>query len=496
VAAAFLKGVMPERIERDLEAFLAKVRIPLSVRSSSLLEDAHFHPYAGLYRTYMIPNNHPDPSTRLRHLLDAVRLIYASTYYQGPKAFSRRISGQPEAESMAVIVQQLAGREYGDHFYPAISGVAQSHNYYPFAPMRREEGIAHIVLGLGKGVAEGEKSLRFSPRHPTILPQFSSVKDVLNAVQRFFWALRIRNFDGAAVRWENSNLERRYLEDAADEFPVKALASTYIQEEDRIRDTGYFPGPKVLTFAPVLKHGAFPLPRLLCDLLAMGRKGMGCPVEMEFSVDLSGGETDRTEFHFLQIRPLIADQEGTQAGITAGDLERAFCRSGRALGNGKYETMADIVYVKPEDFDVSATVQIAEEIDAANARLVKEGRPYLLVGPGRWGSADRLLGIPVQWRHISGVGAIIELRTEKLKPEPSQGSHFFQNITALGIPYVTVTEEPGSEDRLDWDWMNSLSARGETAHVRHVRLKKPMVLKIDARTSQCVIMRPVRAAGE
>jgi hypothetical protein len=488
VTEAFLKGEMPEWLIKDLEAFVAQVRIPLSVRSSSLLEDAQFQPYAGLYQTYMIPNNHPDPAVRLRHIVTAVKLVYASTYYEGPKAFSKSTSNQPQAEAMAVIIQLLSGNEYGDYFYPAISGVAQSHNFYPVAHMKPEEGIAHIALGLGKTVVEGEKTLRFSPKYPKIMPQFSSVSDILTNAQRFFYALRIRNYSEDPAAWKDSNLERREIDDAENEFPVQILASTYVPEEDRIRDTGYMPGPKILTFAQVLKYDLFPLPQLLSDLLLLGRRGMGCPIEIEFSVNLSPDKTRRNDFNFLQIRPMVADEERFQVEIKSDEFERAFCRSGQALGNGKNDKIADIVYVKPDDFETKATVQIAEEIGQLNAGLLKEKRPYLLIGPGRWGSADRWLGIPVQWRHISGVGAIVELRTEKLKADPSQGSHFFQNITSLGIHYVTVTEGDGSEDRLDWRWLESLHTVQETTFLKHVRLEKALTLKIDGRKSQCVII--------
>jgi hypothetical protein len=488
VAEGFLKAQMPQWLEKDLEAFVSQVKIPLSIRSSSLLEDAQFQPYAGLYQTYMIPNNHPDPAIRLRHLITAIKLVYASTYYEGPKAFSRSTSDKPQAEAMAVIVQKLSGKRHGDFFYPGISGVAQSHNFYPISHMKQEEGIAHIALGFGKTVVEGEKSLRFSPKYPKITPQFSSVDDILANAQRFFYALRIRNYPQAPDFLKDSNLERREVDSASDEYPVKTFASTYIPDEHRIRDSGHIPGPKILTFAQVLKYDIFPLPHLLSDLLALGRRGMGCPVEIEFSVDLSSDNSHKGEFFFLQIRPMVADQERFQVEITLEEEKKAFCRSTQALGNGKNERIADIVYLKPDEFRADATVQMAEEIGRINASLFKEKRPYLLVGPGRWGSADRWLGIPVQWKDISGVGAIVELRNEKLKADPSQGSHFFQNITSLGIHYVTVNEGPESEDFLRWEWIESLPAFQETTFLRHVRVEKPLLIKIDGRKSQCVII--------
>ena len=490
VAEAFLKARMPEWLVKDLEAFIAQVTIPLAIRSSSLLEDAQFQPYAGLYQTYMIPNNHPDPSKRLEHLITAIKLVYASTYYEGPRAFSRDTLNQPHAESMAVIIQQLSGREYGEYFYPDISGVAQSHNFYPVSHMKSEEGIAHIALGLGKTVVEGEKALRFSPKYPEIMPQFSTVDDMLANAQRFFYALRVKNYPDDLNFAIHSNLEKREVNDAEKELPVQTLASTYIHEEHSIRDTAYGAGPKILTFAQLLKHHIFPLPQLLSDLLELSRRGLGCPVEIEFSVNLKPKKEGAGDFFFLQMRPMVADKERLDIEITKEDIAKAFCRSATVLGNGKNEEMADIVYVKPDNFETKATLQIVEEIGRINAGLAREKRPYLLVGPGRWGSADRWLGIPVKWQHISGVAAIIELRNKQLKADPSQGSHFFQNITSLGIQYMTITEGSDSDDYFDWDWVGSLPAVGETTYLRHVRIEKRMILKIDGRGSQGVIIKP------
>ena len=486
IADAFLQAEMPDWLVRELAFYLSQVKLPLSIRSSSSLEDAQFQPYAGLYQTYMIPNNHPDPSVRLKHLVNAVKLVYASTYYENPKAFARHTSNRPQEEAMAIIVQKLTGEEYGDYYYPAISGVAQSHNFYPIPPMKREDGIAYIALGLGKTVVEGERALRFSPRHPTSMPQFSTVDDILSNAQRYFYALKIRSYPEDLSFQRYSNLERREVDEAETEFPVKALASTYIPDEHRIRDSGYLEGPKILTFAQVLKYNAFPLPSLLSDFLDLGRRAMGCAVEIEFSATLSPDPAQKSSFFFLQMRPMVADLETFDVKITGKDVQKAFCFSTQALGNGRNKDIADIVYVKPEDFTPESTVAMAKEIGRLNAELVKEKRPYLLVGPGRWGSADRWLGIPVQWHDISGVGAIIELRSALLKADPSQGTHFFQNITSLGIHYVTVSE--GSEDRFDWEWIRSFRAVQETRFLRHVRLDQPFLLKIDGKTSQCVMI--------
>jgi hypothetical protein len=488
VADLFVAGRFPIWIEEKLRQYLSQVKYPLAVRSSSLLEDAQFRAYAGLYRTYMITNDCPDFEQRLAHLLYAVKLVYASTYYKGPKAFSKRVGHRTEEEQMAVIIQKLVGSRYGDSFYPAVSGVAQSHNYYPFAQMKPEEGIATIAMGLGKTVVEGEKTLRFSPAHPQVIPQRSTVDDILENAQRYFYALKMENTCHGLETNDAANLWHREVVDAEGEPPMHFLASTYVPEEHRIRDTVHIPGLRVLTFAHILKYDLFPLARIVRDLLSLGEQGMGCPVEMEFSVDVTANEENRSQFAFLQLRPMTARAEQEQVNISEKDIDLAFCFSGMALGNAKKKDMADIVFVKPECFDPGKSMKIAREIAKFNAELVKDGRRYLLIGPGRWGSADRWLGIPVSWSDISGVGAVIETESDKLVAEPSQGSHFFHNITTLGITYLTVSS--ATQGRLDWDWLHSMSPLNESDFVAHARLEKPLLLKADGRQSKCVILKP------
>jgi hypothetical protein len=480
----FLDADIPEWLQKKLKAFLAQVMYPLSVRSSSLWEDLQFQPFTGLYKTYMLPNNHSDFSKRFHHLVTAVKLVYASTYFEEPRRLSSSVVHQFQKDRMAVMIQQAAGKEYGAYFYPAISGIAQSRNFYPFAHMQPEEGVVRIVLGMGKGISE-EKALRFSPQHPNFLPQFSKVKDILSNSQRFFYALQLRNYPDTLNMQTDANLEKRELVQAETEFPVKALSSTYFPEEDRIRDTANGSGPKVLTFASVLKYDIFPLPQILSDLLDLGRKGMGCPVEFKFAVDLRSDEKHRGNFFILQTRPMAAGDEHFDVQIGPDDIHRAFCYSTQSLGHGQIEEIADIVYVKPDTFDPSVTIQIANEIGKLNAGLSEAKQPYLLVGFGRWGSDDRWLGIPVKWSDISGVKVMIELRNEKLKADPSQGFHFFQKITSLGIHYLTITE--GTKDFFNWEWIGALQINRETNFLRHVKLKKPFVLKNDGRKSQCVM---------
>jgi hypothetical protein len=405
----FLTAKFPVWLEQDLSVFLTQVKKPLCVRSSSLLEDALFKPFAGLFETYMLP-------------VKAVKLVYASTFFAGPRAFAVEKdirSSQPD--SMAVIIQILAGEFHGDYFYPAISGVAKSYNYYPVDKMKADEGIAQIALGFGKTVVEGEKCLLFSPRYPQKLPQFPNVSETLTNSQQSFYALRMKG-GPADLNYHQSNLERREISDAENEPPVRAVVSSYFPGEDIIRDT-FSKEPKVVTFANILKHQTLPLPELLHDLLELGYKGMCCNIEIEFAVDF-GSDEEMSKFHFLQIRPMTAGEEQYAVTISQDDIDRAFCYSGKPLGHGIDDTIADIVYTMPEAFNTKDTRKISQEISRINAVLKKEKRPYLLIGPGRWGSADPWLGIPVRWEEISGVAAMIELRNDQLSAEDSQGTHF------------------------------------------------------------------------
>jgi hypothetical protein len=349
--------------------------------------------------------------------------------------------------------------------------------------MKPEEGIVNVALGLGKTVVEGEKTLRFSPRYPQLLPQRSTVADILKNSQQIFYALKMGEVHLEPGMVEDANLKKRDISDAAEEEPLKLLASTYVAAEHRIRDSANMPGHRVLTFAQVLKYGQFPLAEILDEALALGREGMGCPVELEFSINMGRNARRKPEFAFLQLRPMTARAELGKVEISNAEIDSAFCVSVHALGNTEAADLADIVYVKPDVFDPGRTQAVALEIGALNARLLSEGRKYLLIGPGRWGSADRWLGIPVNWGDICGVGAIIEASSPRLKADPSQGSHFFHNITTLGITYVTVSEG----DFIDWGWLATQPPADETAHVVHLKFNKPFVLKVDGRSSKCVI---------
>lgn len=486
IAERCLAADFPRAAAKELVRYIEETQHPLAVRSSGMLEDAQFRAYAGLYRTYMIPNDHPDPALRFEELIKAIKLVYASTFFQGPKAFAHRVGQSTEEEKMAVIIQELVGHQHHEFFYPGISGVAQSHNYYPFARMKPEEGIATIALGLGKTVVEGGKSLRFSPRHPQIMPQFHNPEDWLENAQQSFYALVMGRPELPLGVDDEATLVQRDIYDALNEPPVAMAVGTYIPEEDRIRDTAHGEGPKVVNFSQVLKYKRFPLPDLLSDVLDLGREGMGTPVEIEFSVRLYAEKESKPAFALLQIRPMTARADQVEVEINKRDEQRAFCISHSALGNVSRRDIEHIVYVRPETFDPGRTVEIARDIGRLNAVIRQRDDEYILIGPGRWGSADPWLGIPVSWADISSICAVVETVSPKLKAQPSQGSHFFHNVTTLGISYLTVRDNPG--DHLDWDWLTSQPLSGKTEFVGHVRLKDPLTLKVDGRKSKAVII--------
>ena len=484
VADCFLDGRMPEGMDKALRSYLSTNDYPLAVRSSGMLEDARYHAYAGLYRTYMISNDQSGINNRLSHLLRAVKLVYASTFFNEPKAYARRI-GQPlESGRMAVIIQKVVGRAYGQHYYPAISGVAQSRNYYPFAGMKTEDGLATIALGLGQQVVSGECALRFCPKYPKRLPQRSSVEDVLAYAQRHFYALELnaRNMlgkDGA------DHVVRLQVADVSDQFTRYMLMGTYVLAEHRIRDTLQMEGPRVLTFAGPLKYNLFPLAEIVSTLLRMGEETMGVPVELEFAVNLPSDDHAAVQFAILQMRPMTARNSSLSVEIQPEEISGAFCHSGNAVGNTERRSIEDVVYVKPGSFEPSRMREIATQVASMNAMLDSQQRQYLLIGPGRWGSADNWLGIPVRWADISNVAAIVETASANLNAEPSQGAHFFHNLTSLDISYLSVSSR--LPDRIDWNWLTDQKPHVEMEFVAHVRLTHPVVLKVDGRSSRGVI---------
>jgi CheY-like chemotaxis protein len=496
IVRQFVQAKFPARLKKNLEIYLKAVRYPIAVRSSSLFEDAHYQPFAGLYRTYMLPNSHPNFEKRLGRLIMAVKLVYASTYLKAPRSYARSTMHRTEDEEMAVILQQLTGQAHGNYFYPSISGVAKSYNFYPIAHLKAEDGIAYIALGLGKIVMEGGKTLRFCPPYPTFLPQYSAVRDVLENSQNFFYALKLDEFpdDDDFIRGpaDDPTLARLDLSEAADHPVVRFLSSTYHAGDNRIRDSFSPDGFPVLTFANILKYNSFPLAGLLTEVTQIGKRWMGSSVEIEFAVTLPQKQGQRPGFSLLQIRPMGRYQQNFRVDIGPKDIETAFCYSTLSLGNGEYKDIRDVVYVDPETFDPAKTVQIAAEINTINALFNHNQKKYILMGPGRWGSSDRWLGIPVSWNDISNVGVMVETTIESIKADPSQGSHFFQNITSLGISYITISDK--GEDFIDYDFLKNREYENTTPYLKHIRFKTPILIRVDGKTSRAVFLPPQEEA--
>jgi CheY-like chemotaxis protein len=475
----FMEATFPADAALDLEAFVAATRWPLAVRSSSLLEDSRYQPFTGVYDTYMLPNDAPDPARRLDLLVRAVKRIYASTFTRRSKAYIRSTPYRLEEEKMAVLLQRLAGTVHGTRFYPDFSGVARSHNYYPAPNASAADGVAAVALGLGRTVVEGGRCVRFSPRHPRHPAPLSSVRELLDATQRDFWAL-----DLSGEVESDLGQERSFPIEVADaDGTLAALASTWSAENDAVYDGVARSGVRVVTFAPILKQEGFPLAALLDRLLQLGVWAMGAAVEMEFAVDLRA-----RELSVLQIRPAATPTEENAVDLEAMDPAAVLCRSRQVLGNGTLREIHDVVVVDRDRFDRGDSRATARDVALFNAELVEAGRPYLLIGVGRWGSRDPWLGIPVAWDQVSGARVIVEAGLRDVRVTPSQGTHFFQNLTTFNVGYFTVNPELG-DGRLDWDWLAAQPAEGERGCVRHLRFEAPLVVHMKGTTGEGVILR-------
>ncbi|MGA1873359.1 MAG: PEP/pyruvate-binding domain-containing protein [Thermoplasmatota archaeon] len=481
----FLSHELPGEIVSSLRTYLEHIKVPIAVRSSSLLEDSQNQPFAGIYSTYILPNSCGNDEDRLAQLCQAIKLVYASTFFKAARAYIQTTVHLPEEEKMAIVIQKLVGREHGSRFYPDFSGVAQSHNFYPLGPLKRDEGIVSIALGLGRIVVEGGKVLSFSPEHPKVLPGFSTPEEVLNNSQTYFYSLDLSHDTCYDLRkGEDVTLVSLPVQEAQADGTLDYIASTYVANDNRLRDGVAHHGPKVITFAGVLKYDQLPLVDIIQTILGMGQKGMGRPVEIEFAGTVD--ERGITRFNIVQIRPLVTLKERRSVMITEVEIDEAVIMTDKALGNGIIERIHDIVYVDPDNFDKTMTMEIAELIGQANSMM--EERPYILIGPGRWGTRDRFLGIPVQWDQISGARVIVEASMPEFIIDPSHGTHFFHNITSLGLPYFTVSHRNGGHI-MDWDWIRSQTTVDLMGSVKMVRLKTPLTIKVDGRNGKGIIYR-------
>jgi len=483
----FLAAPLSTSLNEDLKSFLAEVSHPLAVRSSSLLEDSQYQPFTGVYETFMLGNQQADPDARLAALSEAIRRVYASTFSRHAKAYVRATPYRLEEEKMAVILQQVVGTRHGERFYPDFSGVVRSRNFYPVPPMTFEDGIAAVALGLGRAVVDGGKCLTFCPRYPRNLVQFSSVEDILANSQSEFWGLELNGTaEGRLGHWH----ERRFGLDAAEsDGTLRAVASTYSKDNHAVYDGVSRPGSRIVTFAPMLKHGTFPLAEILDDLVRAGEDALGNPVEIEFAVRLPQQAGQAAEFGFLQIRPLALARDTEDLALDDVRPEQLICQSNKVLGNGRIENLHDVIVVDSQRFERSRSQEVATAVARLNRLLSEENRPYLLIGVGRWGSTEPWLGIPVEWDEISGARVIVEAGFRDFRVTPSQGSHFFQNLTAFQVGYFTVNPDAG-EGSVDWQWLAEQPVMEEEGCVRHLQFAEPIRVLMNSRTSQGVIFKP------
>ena len=483
----FLEAELPDTLRDDCLRFIDVVDSPVAIRSSSTLEDSHYQPFAGVYATYMIPLT--DKEDMLVRLSSAIKAVYASVFYKESKSYLQATQNTIDEEKMSIILQEVVGKNYEDRFYPSFSGVARSLNFYPINHEKTEEGVAHIALGLGKYIVDGGVSLRFSPAHPHKILQLSSTEMVLRETQKEFYALDTRLISSPFSVDDGFNLLHIPIKMAETDGTLQHIASTFDLQNQQLLDGIYEDGRKIITFSHILQHNIFPLAKILQDILRIGEEEMGCPVEIEFAVNLSEPEMPKGVFYWLQIRPIVNVSKTIIEDLSQIDAAKRLIYSSNALGNAVITDVRDVIYVKSSNFKASNNVSLAKEIEQLNQQMMSGGKGYILVGPGRWGSADSSLGIPVKWADISAARVIAETVLENYRIEPSQGTHFFQNLTSFGVGYFTIN--PFLESGVfDEDFLNSQPAIYETETLRHVRFDGCLDIKIDGKKGIGIVLKP------
>ena len=479
----------PEDIIKHLVEFLDIIRSPLAVRSSSLLEDSQYQPFAGVYETYMLPNNNHNPIIRLSELITTIKRVFASTFYQNAKDYIFATAYRLEEEKMAVIVQQMVGTKHNNKFYPNFSGVAKSHNFYPMPPQKSVDGIASVALGLGKWVVDGGITIKFCPKYPSHIPQFYSVEETLNNSQREFYALNLDgHFDDSSLT--HDILVQKYdLNVAENDNTLAPVGSTYSVDNKAIYDGISRNGIRIVSFAPILKNKIFPLPEILELLLDMGTWGMGTPVEIEFAVNMSNSKNKPNQFALLQMRPLVLTREIEELDIENYSQNDLLCYSDQVLGHGVIKDIYDIIFVDYHLFERSKSKDVAVELNQFNNKLMKLNRPYLLIGVGRWGSLDPWLGIPVKWEQISGAKTIIETGFKDFDVTPSQGSHFFHNLTSFMIGYFSIYPNH-KQSWINWDWILNQVPEEKKMFTSHIKLEKSLTIKVNGQRNKGIITKP------
>lgn len=475
---AFRRATLPASLEGDILTFIEATRSPIAVRSSSLLEDSHYQPFAGIYNTYMVPlleNRH----RMLSMLCDAIKGVYASVFFKDSKAYMQATRNVIDQEKMAVILQEVVGRQYGDRYYPSMSGVGRSLNYYPIGDERAEEGIVNLALGLGKYIVDGGQTLRICPHHPGKVLQMSDTEMALRETQTRFYALDLKNMGENFSVDDAFNLLKLSVREADKDGALQYLASTY-NPTDQVIYPGVYPeGRKIISFVGVLEHDVVPLPHLLREVLRLGQEAMRRPVEIEFAVEIDA-TTRSCVFYLLQIRPMVDVKSDVHINLSEIRPETILLQSNNALGHGQMDDITDVVYVKTDGYNAGNNPLIAEEISRINAKFLDRGEHYVLVGPGRWGSSDSWLGIPVKWPNISAARIIVEAGLTNYRVDPSQGTHFFQNLTSFGVGYFTINDFNG-DGVYNRAVLDALPAVEETAHVRHVRFPRALSIKVDGK---------------
>ncbi|MDP4267791.1 MAG: PEP/pyruvate-binding domain-containing protein, partial [Bacteroidota bacterium] len=485
----FIGANLPFRIHEDLMAFLSVVRNPIAVRSSSLLEDSHYQPFAGIYSTYMIPKNN-DIQMMLYQLGIAIKSVYASVFYKDSRAYMTATSNLIDEEKMGIVLQEICGSKYGNRFYPTFSGVARSINFYPVYPEHFEDGIATVALGLGKYIVDGGIALRFCPKYPKKILQLSSPDMALRDTQKYFYALDLNPDSFIPSTDEGINLLKLDISEAENDGTLKDISSTYDYENNIIRDGTGIKGKKLITFSNILSYNRIPLSDILQDLLEIGQKEMNNPVEIEFAVNMNTPKSYPKIFNFLQIRPIVNNGQNVDLNLEDIKEEDSIIISRSALGNGIINELQDIIYIKPESFNPSENINIALKIEELNNQFIKENRNYILVGPGRWGSADPWLGIPVTWPQISAARIIVESGLENYRIDPSQGTHFFQNLTSFRVGYFTIN--PYVKDGYyDLDYLSAKTPFYEDKFIKHIRFDNPAIVKINGRKNIGIILKPI-----
>lgn len=482
IAHAFQNAELPFFVLGDLQAIVEQIKTPIAVRSSSLLEDATYEPFAGIYSTKMIPNHQYDPHIQFQKLSEAIKFVYASTYFKAAKSYRNATGNRHTDEKMAVILQKVHGTRHHVRFYPELSGVGRSYNFYPIGKAKPEDGVINLALGLGKTIVDGGMAWSYSPRYPRIGPPFGSVDDLLKNSQKEFWAINM----GTPLVYdpikETEYLVKEDLGIAEKDGTLKHLCSTYDPQSDRLQIGMSIPGPRALTFSPLLHLKDIPVNKTILNILRICEKELESPVEIEFAMTFSPHSLG-----LLQVRPMVVSS--SQVQVTERDLndQNTLASSENALGNGVIENIIDVVYVSPDQFELEHTQQIAEELETINQHLLQEQRPYLLIVFGRLGSSDPWLGIPVNWGQISGTKVIIETYLEAFSVDMSQGSHFFHNLTSLGVSYLSIPKS--GKYQIDWDWLEEQGEIQKTHYVRHVRLKSPLYIKVDGRSSRGAVLK-------